>query len=69
MIHMWDENKAGCVIACWRRSHEKNDDYVQFESIGDRFAKTKYSFDIIEAVRYGQKLAELLIELDTNDSN
>jgi len=38
-----------------------------FISLGDNFIKTKYDFDIFKALRFGQKLAEILIE--TKDEN
>ena len=33
-----------------------------FVSLGDNFIKTKYDFDIFKALKFGQKLAEILIE-------
>lgn len=60
MMHMWDKNKSGCVIAAWYQDK----DVPEFRSIGDRFATTLYSFDIMEAVKYGDKLAKIIAQAD-----
>ena len=63
MMHLYDkENKSGCVIGYWELRKSDDEHVAEFRSVHDRFAKTEYVFDIMEAVRYGQKLAELIIE-------
>jgi hypothetical protein len=47
MIGYWDKNEEG---------------YPEFTSIEDKFITTKYDFDIFKALKFGQKLAEILIE-------
>jgi hypothetical protein len=37
-------------------------EFPEFTSIKDRFITTKYDFDIFKALKFGQKLAEILIE-------
>ena len=47
MIGYWAENEEG---------------YPVFTSVEDKFIKTKYDFDIFKALKFGQKLAEILTE-------
>ena len=63
MLHLFDKNKSGCVIAYWEVRKSDGQDIAEFQSCMDRFATTKYSFDIMEAVRFGQKMADLLLEI------
>jgi len=39
-----------------------DNNFPEFKSIKDRFITTEYDFDIFKALRFGQKLAEILIE-------
>lgn len=62
MLHLHDKNSSGCVIASWYVNKSDINPVARFESCDDRFPNTKYSFDIMEAVHYGQNLANLLLE-------
>ena len=64
IMHYWDKNKSGCVIACWRETEIDGKSTTQLESIYDRLMTTKYdnSDILLEALIFGQKLAEILIE-------
>ncbi len=67
IMHYWDKNKSGCVIGCWRKTEIDGIPTTQFESIYDRLMTTKYDNPqiLLEALQFGQKLAEILI--DQND--
>ncbi len=62
MLHLYDKNESGCVIGAWKVRKIDGEDFPEFYAIHDRFTSTKYSFDIMEAVKYGQKLAEVCLE-------
>lgn len=50
---------AGSIIGFWELD---DTNFPEFKSIKDRFITTKYDFDIFKALKFGQKLAEILIE-------
>lgn len=62
MLHLYSNNKAGCVIGAWKVRDVDEQPFPEFYVVHDRLTSTKYSFDIMEALRYGQKLAELCVE-------
>lgn len=61
IMHLYSENKSGCVIGYWEVRDVDGEPMAEFSAVHDRFANTKYSFDIMEAVRWGEKLASLLV--------
>ena len=65
MLHLFQENKVGYVIGSWNVRKVDGEDFPEFTVVGKRFMEVSYSFDPLEALKFGQKLAELLIELDT----
>ena len=58
MLHLYDNNKAGCVICAWKVRKIDGDDFPEMYVIHDRLTTTAFSFDIMDALKYGQKLAE-----------
>jgi hypothetical protein len=65
MLHLYDKNKSGCVVAAWEVRDIDGTPFPELRVIHDRLTATKYSFDIMEALRYGQELAELLVNSDS----
>jgi hypothetical protein len=45
-----------------------DNNFPEFKSIKDRFITTEYDFDIFKALKFGQKIAEILIETE-NEKN
>jgi hypothetical protein len=64
MMHLWHDNESGCVIGFWETRDRDGEKIAEFKSLDERFPKTEYSFDVMEAVKYGQSLAELLLKSD-----
>lgn len=63
LMHLWDKNKSGCVIGYWEVRDVDGFPTAEFRSVHDRFADSKCSNEnLMSAVRFGQKLADLLIE-------
>lgn len=58
MLHLYDKNKSGCVIGAWVVREIDGEPFPVFQVVHNRLTNTEYSFDIMEALRYGQKLAE-----------
>ena len=58
MLHLYDKNKSGCVICAWEVRKIDGEDFPELKVIHNRLTKTQYSFDILEALKFGQKLAE-----------
>lgn len=58
-------NVKGYVIGAWKLSNIDGEDFPEFYVIHDRLTKEEFSFDIMEAIKYGQQLAELLIRSDS----
>ena len=58
MLHLFDKNKSGCVICAWEVRDVDGQPFPEMKVIHDRLTSTKYSFDILEALKFGQKLAE-----------
>jgi hypothetical protein len=58
MMHLYDNNKSGCVICAWKVREIDGEDFPEMYVIHDRLTRIEYSFDIMVALRYGQKLAE-----------
>lgn len=67
MLHLYDENKSGCAIGAWVVRDVDGIPFPEFQVIHDRLTSTKYSFDILEALRYGQRLAELCLESNESE--
>lgn len=63
MLHLWNENESGCVIGAWKVRDVDSTPFPEFYVVHDRLTSTTYSFDILEAIRFGQKMAELLVEM------
>jgi hypothetical protein len=61
MLHLFDNNKSGCVIGYWKVRDVDGQSFPEFGVVHDRLTEIDYSFDIMEAIRYGQKLAEISI--------
>lgn len=64
MMYLYDNNRAGCVICFWIPGKDGMDPEIRV--VADRLTSTKYSFDIMEALKYGQDLAELIAKSDKN---
>lgn len=66
MLHLYDKNESGCVICSWEIRKVDGEYLPELKVVHDRLTSTKYSFDVLEALKYGQKLAEDIIyyELD-----
>lgn len=64
MLHLYDNNRAGCLIGAWKIRPVDGENRAEFCSVYNRFPTTKYSFDIMEAVKWGQKLADMIVESD-----
>jgi len=67
IMHLYDNNESGCVIGCWTVRKVDGEDMAEFASIHRRIAETKYdSSDILlDAIKIGQKFADLIIDLKT----
>jgi hypothetical protein len=61
MLHLFSENKSGCVIAAWKVRKVDGENFPEMYVIHDRLTATEYTCDIMEALRYGQQLAEKAI--------
>ena len=64
MLHLYDKNESGCVIGAWKVRNIDSTPFPEFYVVHDRLTETEYSFDILEAIRYGQKLAEIELQGD-----
>ncbi len=62
MLHLFDNNKTGCVIGAWVVRDVDGEPFPEFQVVHDRLTEIEYSFDIMDAIRYGQKLAEICVE-------
>jgi hypothetical protein len=64
MIHLYDKNESGCVIGAWKVQEGEGEPFAEFRSINDRIMNTKYDDPgiLLSALKFGQKLADLLIE-------
>ena len=61
MLYLPD-GKSGCVIGQWGERRADNSRIAEFSSIHARFIEQDYNeFDIFEALRYGQKLSEIIL--------
>lgn len=64
IMHLYSENKSGCVIGYWEM--RKCDDILiaEFKSCQSRFIETEYDKPeiVLEILKFGQKLANLIIE-------
>jgi len=61
MLHLHDKKrKAGCVIGYWEVNIDE-DPTAEFKVIDSRLTEVKYDFDIIKAIKYGQKIADKMI--------
>ena len=58
MLHLDDKNKCGCVICFWKVRKINGIDFPEMRVVGNGLTFTKYSFDILEALKCGLKLAE-----------
>jgi hypothetical protein len=61
MLHLFDKNKSGCVICAWVVRKVDGEPTPEIQVVHNRLTSTQYSFDILEALKYGQKLAEDII--------
>ena len=61
MLHLFNNNESGCVIGAWKTRMVGGKLFPEFYVIHDRLTSIEYSFDIMEAIRYGQKLAEFCL--------
>ena len=52
-----------CVIGYWEVRKVDGEDFPEFISVQDRFINLDCDFDIFKALRFGQKVAEILIEI------
>ena len=72
MLHLWDkETRGGCVIAFWKKTKSDGEYIAELTSVGSRLMDIEYDsgFDLISALKYGQKLADLIIESDNLAEN
>ena len=67
MLHLYDKNESGCVIGAWVVRDVDGQPFPEFRIIHDRLTITKYSIDILEAIKFGQKLAEVCVEIQLNE--
>jgi hypothetical protein len=58
MLHLYDENKSGCVVCAWKVRIIDGKTFPEMCVIHDRLTTVEYSFDILDALKFGQKLAE-----------
>lgn len=63
MLHLFNENKFGCVIGCWNVRKCDGEDIAEFSSIHNRIMNTDYDDNnkLLEALKYGQRLADLIL--------
>ncbi len=64
ILHLWSKNTFGCVIGYWETRDCDGEEIAEFKVLHDRVMKIEYDNDgiLIEAMRYGQKLADLIIK-------
>ncbi len=68
VLHLWDKNQAGCVIAYWKEVICDGEKTAQFESLYDRFVDVDFSIDISDFLKQGQKIADALLLLREMES-
>ena len=66
MMHLDDKNESGCVIGYWKIRKIDGHPFPEFQSVHDRIMKTEYDDPqiLLDALSFGQRLAELLIETE-----
>jgi len=71
LLHLWSKNESGCVIGCWQEKKSDESYIAEFSSIDDRIITTEYdnSDMLLDALKFGQKLADLIIETNQTKSN
>jgi len=69
MLHLWSENRSGCVIGYWEVREVDGSPTAEFQSVHDRVMKTEYDTAdlLLDALRFGQRLADLLIETEPDN--
>ena len=63
ILHLWDKNKSGCVIASYEKRKADGYDIAELQEVHDRLSTTNFDSDeiIMQAIRYGRKLADLIL--------
>jgi len=63
LLHLWDDNKSGCVIGAFVKRKADGVDIAEFHEVHDRLTSIEIDSDeiIMEAIRYGRKLAEVIL--------
>lgn len=64
MLHLYNNNESGCAICAWKVRKIDGTDFPEMYVIYNRLMITEFSFDIMEALKFGQKLAEDIIYYD-----
>ena len=66
ILHLYNKkNDAGCVIGCWKTRKCDGEIIAEFQSIHDRIMEVDYSdVNLIEILKFGQKLADIIIEIN-----
>lgn len=59
-LHLWSENKSGCVIFAWKRRMADGSPIAEVYSIHGRMVDTVYDSPdvLLDALKFGQQLAE-----------
>ena len=66
ILYLHNKNESGYVIGYWDIKKEDGKYSAEFYGVGDRLATTKYDDAeiLLEALRIGQKFADLIVELN-----
>jgi len=60
LTHLYAET-SGCVIAYWEERSVDGEPFPELHSVHDRLNDYRMAI-LLEAIRYGQRLAELIVE-------
>ena len=63
ILHLYDNNKSGCVIGAFVERDCDGYQIAEFQEVHDRLTTTPIDSDelIMQAIRYGRKLAEVIL--------
>lgn len=67
ILHLWDkESESGCAIGYWEKRQSDGTCIAEFKSVHDRIMTTNFDEDymLLEILKYGQRLADLIIDSD-----
>ncbi len=66
IMHLCNNNISGCVIGYWKKRKCDGINIAEFISVNGRIMEIEYDNAniLLEALKFGQKMADLLIEAE-----